>query len=112
MKSLNKLIDRFCYKHPRFGIPNLMLYMIIGNALVYILDEFSSYTFSSIISFYLPAIARGEIWRLITFIFVPESHSNFLFFALTLYFYYFIGSALEREWGSGKFTVFYLLGVC
>lgn len=111
MKSLNKLIDRFCYKHPRFGIPNLMLYMIIGNALVYILDEFSSYTFSSIISFYLPAIARGEIWRLITFIFVPESHSNFLFFALTLYFYYFIGSALEREWGSGKFTVFYLLGV-
>ncbi len=32
MKSLMNKIDRFCYNHPRFGIPNLMLYVVIGTA--------------------------------------------------------------------------------
>ena len=33
-----------------------------------------------------------------------------LFFVLSLYFYWFIGNILEREWGNVKFTVFYLAG--
>ena len=24
MKAISRWLDRFCYKHPRFGIPNLM----------------------------------------------------------------------------------------
>ena len=55
-------------------------------------------------------IFHGQIWRLVTFIFVPEG-SNLLFVAISLYFYYFIGNALEREWGSARFTVFYGIGV-
>jgi len=31
--------------------------------------------------------------------------------AITLYFYYFIGSTLEREWGTAKFTIYYLSGI-
>ena len=34
-----------------------------------------------------------------------------LFFALTTFFYYWIGTALERQWGTTRFTVFYGLGV-
>ena len=34
MKSLMKKVDLFCYKHPRFGIPNLMLYVVIGGGIV------------------------------------------------------------------------------
>ena len=37
MKKLNQWIDRFAYSHPRFGIPNLMLYIVIANAVTYIL---------------------------------------------------------------------------
>lgn len=33
-------IDRFCAKHPRFGISNLMLYIVIGQVAVFILDLF------------------------------------------------------------------------
>ncbi|MCI9549835.1 MAG: hypothetical protein HFF20_11550, partial [Oscillospiraceae bacterium] len=33
------LIDRFCAKHPRFGVPNLALYIAIGQAVVGILSR-------------------------------------------------------------------------
>ena len=33
-------LDRFCAKHPRFGIPNLMLYIVIGQVAVFVLDLF------------------------------------------------------------------------
>jgi len=39
------------------------------------------------------------------------SFSDLFFTALALYFYYFIGSTLEREWGTPKFTIFYVFGI-
>lgn len=111
MRKLNAAIDRFCYNHPNFGIPNLMLYIIGGNTIVYLMDLFSSGTFSSVLSFIPGAIFQGQLWRLVTFIFVPEASSNLLFFAITLYFYYFIGTQLERQWGTARFNVFYFSGV-
>ena len=38
MHSITDWLDRFCYKHPRLGIPNLMMYIVIGNIAVYLLD--------------------------------------------------------------------------
>lgn len=113
MKPLTDAIDRFCYKHPRFGISNLMLYIVIGNLAVYLLDMFSNNTFSAMLYFSRTAILHGQVWRLVTYIFVPSysGTSSILWLALSLYFYYFIGSAMERQWGSGKFTFFYLTGM-
>ena len=91
-----------------------MRYIVIGNVLVYLLNLFSTNGYpvaSALLSFDTSAILQGQVWRIITFIFVPTGSSNIFFFVLTLYFYYFIGSALEREWGSNKFTVFYFFGV-
>lgn len=114
LRALQQWLDRFCYKHPRLGIPGLMRYIVIGNVLVYLLNLFSTNGYpvaSALLSFDTSAILQGQVWRIITFIFVPTGSSNIFFFVLTLYFYYFIGSALEREWGSNKFTVFYFFGV-
>ena len=111
MKSLGYYIDRFCYKHPRFGVPNLMLYIVLGNVIVALLDLFSHGSFSLIASFSPYDILHGQIWRLASFVFVPDFSNQPFFLALALYFYYFIGSTLERTWGSGRFTAFYLLGV-
>ena len=91
-----------------------MRYVVIGNVLIYLLDMFSlggGAVGSSLFSFNAPAILSGQVWRLVTFIFVPPSNQNIFFFAITLYFFYFIGNALEREWGSNKFTIFYFFGV-
>lgn len=114
MRAMQHWLDRFCYKHPRLGIPGLMRYIVIGNVLVYLLDLFSiggGAIGSGLFSFNTSAILSGQIWRLVTFIFVPYSSQGIFFFAITLYFYYFIGTALEREWGANKFTVFYFFGV-
>lgn len=111
MHSANSWLDRFCARHQNLAIPNLMLYIVIGNIAVYLMDMFSRSSFSAMLTFSPYYIFHHfQLWRLISFIFVPSS-SNLLVVAIALYFYYFIGSALEREWGSAKFTVFYGLGV-
>ena len=52
MRFIQNWLDRFCYKHPRFGIPNLMLVVVIGNALVWLLDQFSrGFSLSSVLAF-------------------------------------------------------------
>lgn len=110
-KSVDTWLDQFCRKHPGLGIPNLMLIVVAGTAFVYLLDMFSGgVSLSGLLSFSPYYIFRGQIWRLITFVFVPMN-GNMLFLLISLYFYYFIGSSLEREWGSTKFTVFYAMGV-
>lgn len=111
LSVIQRWLDRFCYKHSRFGIPNLMLVVVIGNALVWLLDQFSpGFSLSSALSFVPYYILRGEVWRLVTFVFVPTTN-KVLLLAISLYFYYWIGSVLERQWGTTKFTVFYLLGL-
>ena len=116
MRAITNWLDRFCYKHPRFGIPNLMKFIVFGNILVYLIDMVSSGTFSYLLSFIPYNILHGEVWRLVTFVFVPVVDAgsfrfwDLLVVALSLYFYYIIGTAMEREWGTTKFTVFYLCG--
>ena len=110
MRSIESWLNRFCYKHPRFGIPNLMNIIVMGSVLVYLLDMFSQNSFSSMLYFSLPHILQGQVWRLITFVFIPLN-SSLIWFVLSTYLYWMIGTTLEREWGSTKFTLFYVMGV-
>lgn len=110
MRGFMKKVDIFCYKHPRFGINNLMLIIVIGTAAVWLLSMMDrSNTLLSMLIFNPAAILQGQIWRLVTFIFMPTGDGIWLI--ISLYFYYFIGSVLEREWGKGRFTIFYLSGM-
>ena len=111
MRSLNRKIDSFCFRHPKFGIPKLMLFIVIGNILVYLVGLMdTTRTFYSLLYFSPAMFLRGQVWRILTFPLVPET-SGILWLAISLYFYYFIGSALENEWGAGRFTIYYLSGM-
>ena len=103
-------IDRFCAKHPRFGVPNLMMYLVIAQVAVYLVNLFFP-GFVSLLSFSRAGIAHGQLWRLVTFMFIPSSTGNPFYLILGCYFYYWIGQTLERSWGTAKFTLFYLSGV-
>ena len=111
LERFNRGVSRFLYNHPNFGIPRLMLYLIIGNALVYL---FTMMDRTGMLAWYLclapDRLLKGEIWRLVTFVFVPNT-GRLIFLVIELYFYYLIGSTLERAWGVGKFTVYYLGGM-
>lgn len=109
MNAISNWIDKFCYRHSRFYIRNLMIILIVGQIIVYLMDMLSNGGFSGLLTFAPAWILQGQIWRVVTFVFVPIS-DNFILLIISLYFYYFIGKTLEQEWGSVKFTVFFLLG--
>ena len=108
------IIDRFCTKHSRFGIPNLAMYVAIGQAAVGLVDLVMGLLLKrhiiTALMFYSPYILRGEVWRLFTFIFVPTSTNPF-YLLLSCYVIFWTGQMLEREWGTAKFNLFYLCGV-
>ena len=112
MKKLYDGVQRFCAAHPRFGIPNLMRVIVIGNVAVYVLmllTQANDANALSFLTFNLNALLHGEVWRLVTFVFVP-AYSSPLALLISLYFYYWIGSTLERQWGTAKFNLYYISG--
>jgi membrane associated rhomboid family serine protease len=117
LRSFIKAVDKFSLTHRRFGIPRLMLYIIIGNVAVYLMSALDpTRTFAGLIGFDPAAVLHGQVWRLVTWVFSSSvagylSISSLFFTALLLYFYYFIGQTLEREWGTPKFTIYYIFGV-
>lgn len=108
MCVMKKKIDLFCYRHPNFGIKNLMRYIVIANVVIWILQ----YIRPGILNYLIFSpyyILHGQIWRLISFIFIPVS-TNFLAL-ISFYFYYMVGSILESKWGTGRFTIYFFSGV-
>lgn len=90
-----------------------MRYIVIGNVAVYLLMMFTRNADANALNFLtfnLGSLLHGEVWRIITFIFVPDNTGVF-WLLISLYFYYWIGSTLEREWGTAKFNLYYFSGV-
>ena len=111
MKNLRRNFERFCLRNRNKGIPNLMLYICIGNAVMYVISMVTrNYTLYNLLSFNRRLILQGQVWRLFTY---PLTYltSNILLMAISLLCYYSLGNAMERRWGTLKFNIFYLTGV-
>ncbi len=107
MNWLYRLERRF----GRFAIQNLMFIIVIGQFAVFVTDLIMpDLQLSGLLYLNRDLVLQGQVWRLITFIFLPPS-SSALWIVLSLYFYYMIGGALENEWGAFKFNVYYLIGM-
>ena len=94
MFNLRNKIERFCYNHPNFGISNLMKYVAIANVAFWLMNVVNP-MFLQYIVFDPALIMRGQVWRIISFMFYPPNTG--LLALLVFYFYYWIGSILERE---------------
>lgn len=107
MKGLYQLERKF----GRFAIPNLMMAIVVGMFGVFLVDLFfPQFQLSSWISLDRALILQGQVWRLITFIFLPPS-TSIVWILFSLYFYYLIGSALEQQWGAFRFNLYYQIGM-
>lgn len=104
-------------KFGKYAISNLMLYIMMGQAIVF---TFSLLTKSSLLINFLYfnplLIIRGQVWRLFSFVFIPntlnsQSVLSPIWFLFTAFLYYSIGGTLERAWGTFKFNCYYLLGM-
>ncbi|MBU3819297.1 MAG: Rhomboid family protein [Candidatus Faecalibacterium intestinavium] len=101
--------DRLERRFGRYAVPNLTSILVGGQIVVYAIALFVNRNIASSLALYRPAILSGQVWRLVSFLFVPFGGSDLLSFALTAYFTWFIGSALEREWGDFRYGMFLLL---
>ncbi|MDD3930710.1 MAG: hypothetical protein PHT04_00925 [Eubacteriales bacterium] len=102
--------NRLFKKLERLAIPGLMKILVIIMGVVFVLDLFFAGELTRYLMFNRTAVFSGQIWRVISFVFIPISSSP-LFLVFVLYFYYMIGEALEQEWGVAKFNLFYLVGI-
>jgi len=113
MKNLRRHFDRFCFQHRSKGIPNLMLYVSLGAALVYFMSMFAQ---NNVLAYWLAfdrgLILQGQVWRLLTYPFVYAVGSyNVVLVLISLLCYYSLGRAMENVWGTLRFNLFYLSGI-
>ena len=111
MKNLRRGFERFCFKHRKIGIPNLMLFISIGAALVYIMSiATNTSVLYDVLSFNRTAILRGQVWRLFSYVFTYDL-GNPLLTAISLICYYSLGRAMENIWGTLRFNLYYFSGI-
>jgi membrane associated rhomboid family serine protease len=107
MNWLNKLERKFGW----LAISGLMYYIVILNAIVFFLMYIDKTgTIINTLTLEPDLVMRGEVWRLISYIFIPPT-TNLFFIIFVLLFYYTVGVGLEQEWGSFKFNIYYLVGM-
>ncbi|HIU32032.1 MAG TPA: rhomboid family intramembrane serine protease [Candidatus Caccousia avistercoris] len=101
-------IDRLERKGRRLAIPNLMFIISGGMLLVYIFSLMFP-QLQSLLSLNRAMLFQGQVWRLVTFLFIPPASSP-LWILFNLYFYCLLGRALETQWGVFRFNLFYFTG--
>lgn len=111
-------IDKLERKFGRFGVPDLMRYVIGINVAGMILNLVVPGFYYQYLSLDMYQIFHGQVWRLFTFILNPiygtgtgvDLFVNLFWFAIWSLVYYSIGQSLERVWGTFRFTLFMFSG--
>lgn len=105
MTLLNRLERRIGF----IAIPGLIRIIVTFHALVFVLVLLVP-GFQSYLALDLARVRSGEVWRLFTYIFVPQI-GHFLLVAVALWFLWFIGDGLERAWGPFRVTLYFIVGM-
>jgi len=109
MKFTDKLETRFRF----LDIPNVALFIVLGQVLAYGLILAGRASLGSLALIPADILGEGQYWRLLTCIVcppgVPTSPLSIVFLAFFWYIFWFTSGALESEWGTVRFNL-YLLG--
>lgn len=104
MNFINKL-ER---KWGKYAINNLIVYVLAAYAIGYVILMFSP-EFYNMLTLNPALICKGQIWRLFTWICtIPQELDIFVIFMFM--FYYWIGTTLERYWGTFRYNMYMISG--
>ena len=116
--KLNLFLYKLENKIRRFAIERLMTVITVAMAIVFVADfiimlytDGEAISINYLLAFDRALIFKGQVWRVISFIFAYPQSSNILLTLLSLYFFYWSGTAVENYCGKARFTLFYLFGV-
>jgi hypothetical protein len=105
---MERILARLERRFGRYAIPNLIVYIVGGMAIVWAL-KFVRPEIEERLLLDMAAVRRGEVWRLVMFLFIPPRSSDF-WILINLYFTWWVGSSLNEHWGAFKFNAYYFLG--
>ena len=107
------LLDKMEHRFSRFAIPGLLRYVVALNALVYILIRMNP-SFGDLLVLNPALILHGEVWRLVTYIFIPQFGGllpEWFNAAMYMVFLWWVGNGIEHAIGSFRLNLYYLLGM-
>ena len=107
---MDRVLYRLERRYGKLAIENLTAIIVGGMALVFVAEQVRP-DFAGLLVLDMAAIGppHWQLWRLFTYLFLPPSSGWWIVFEL--YFFWLIGTGLDREWGSFKFNVYYLVGM-
>ena len=110
--KLRRQFERFCLRNRNKGIPNLMLYVVFGSAVVYFMGLTNGGSILyELLCFDKTKILHGEIWRLFSYVFTFSLSSSPILAVIGMLCIYSIGRTIENLWGTLRFNLFYLGGI-
>ena len=105
MKFLNKMERKF----GKYAISNISLMLIICYGFGYAIAAVNS-GFLNYLTLNPYLVLHGQVWRLVTWIIVPPGPFGLLTL-ISLYFYYWLGTTLERTWGTFRYNLYLFSGM-
>lgn len=111
MSLSDKLERRFGF----LAIPGLLRYVAAFSALVFIFYKFDPH-YLSLIDLDPDAVRHGQVWRLVSYIFIPQLGSliptpDWFNAAFYILFLIWVGDRLEQAWGSFRLNLFFVIGM-
>lgn len=104
MSFIGKLERKF----GKFAINNLIAYVLGAYAIGYVLSMFAP-QFYNYLTLEPELVCNGQVWRLFTWICtIPQQLDFFIIFMFL--FYYWIGTTLERYWGTFRYNLYMISG--
>lgn len=103
-------MSRFEKKFGKYAIPNLSTVLIACYAVGYIIQLING-NFLYYLTLNPYEILHGQVWRLVSWVLVPPSMGNIFTTLIMLYFYWSIGTTLERTWGTYRYNVYIFSGM-
>lgn len=105
-----KPMSNFEKKFGKYAIKNISLVLILFYGCGYLINWINPVMLNYLTLNPYAILFKGQVWRLVTWLIVPPEGFDF-FTLIMLYFYYSIGTSLERTWGTYRYNVFLFLGM-
>ncbi len=106
MNFMNKLERKFS----KYAVSNLTMYLIFGYAAGYVISMLAP-GMLGYLTLDVYQVLHGQVWRLVTWVLIPPSTQNIIFYMIMMLFYYQLGSNLERTWGVFRYNVYIFGGM-
>ena len=102
-------MSKFEQKFGKYAIRNISLYLIICYAFGYIVQLINPEFLMMLTLDPYKIIMKLQVWRLFTWVLIPPDSIS-IWVVISLYFYWSLGTNLERTWGTYRYNVYLLTG--